>query len=187
VNREIVGAGIQRIKEIIYSDLWFCWMIHLFARWVFLETDKHTSIAGEMMSDRNDWNKAVIEEFRANQGKVKAMGGIPLLLLTTTGAKSGKSRLNPLAYVMDSNHWVVIASKGGAPTNPDWYYNVVANPVVDLEFGTGEHVTARATPISDGVERDRLYAKMVAVNPGFADYERKTTRKIPVVVLERAK
>jgi len=140
-----------------------------------------------VMSDMNDWNKVVIEEFRANHGVVSAMGGMPMVLLTTKGAKSGQSRLNPLAFFMDGDHWVVIASKGGAPTNPDWYYNLLANPVVDMELGSGEHVTVRATPITDGTERDRLYAKMVAINPGFADYERKTTRKIPVFVLERVK
>jgi len=151
----------------------FCWK------------EKCTLLAGEMMSDRNDWNKAVIEEFRANHGVVTKMGGMPLVLLTTKGAKSGQSRINPLAVVMDGDHWVVIASKGGQPSHPDWYRNLVANPTVDVELGTGEHVTARATPIPEGPERDRLYAKMVAINPGFADYERKTTRKIPVVVLER--
>jgi len=137
------------------------------------------------MSSRHNFNDAIIAEFRANHGEVSAPVGKPLLLLTTKGAKSGKSHTNPVAFVKDGDAWVVIASKGGHPSNPDWYYNLVANPIVDVELGSGEHVAARAIPITAGDERDRLYAKMVAINPGFADYERKTTRKIPVVKLER--
>ena len=139
------------------------------------------------MSSNMDFNQTVINEFRTNNGVVTAMGGMPMVLLTTKGAKSGKSRINPLAFFMDGDRWVVIASKGGHPSHPDWYYNLLANPIVDLELAGGEHVTVRATPITEGPERDRLYAKMVSINPGFADYERKTTRKIPVVVLERVK
>lgn len=86
---------------------------------------------------------------------------------------------------MDGDNWVIIASKGGMPSNPDWYYNLLANPVVTLETGSGENFQARATPATDSAERDRLYAKMVAITPGFAEYERKTTRKIPVIRLER--
>ena len=134
------------------------------------------------MSNANEWNKAIIEEFRANEGKV---GGqfvnTPLLLLHTTGAKSGLPRINPVAYLADGNRLVVFASKGGAPTNPDWYYNLVANPEVSVEVGT-EQFKARATVAAEP-ERTRLFDKMAAINPGFAKYQRNTTRLIPVIVL----
>lgn len=134
----------------------------------------------------SDWNKAIIEEFRANGGRVGGhFAGKTLLLLHTTGAKSGQERVNPLACVRDGDRLVVIASKGGAPTNPDWYYNVVANPLVTVEVGT-EQFQAQAT-IAEEPERSRLYSQMVAVMPGFADYERNTTRKIPVVILQPVK
>lgn len=137
------------------------------------------------MSSFKDFNQAIIDEFRANGGVVTAPVGKPLVLLTTTGAKSGKSHLNPVTYLKDGERWVIIASKAGLPSNPDWYYNLLANPVVTLETGSGEVFQAKATPVTDMSERDRLYAKMVEINPGFAEYERKTDRKIPVVVLER--
>lgn len=133
------------------------------------------------MSEFDAWNNKVIEEFRTNGGKVN--GGNSVLLLTTTGAKSGKQRLNPLAYTTDGERLVIIASKGGAPTNPDWYHNVVANPDVTVELGT-ETFEARAT-VTEGAERDDLYAKQAALMPNFAEYQTKTTRKIPVVVLTR--
>jgi deazaflavin-dependent oxidoreductase (nitroreductase family) len=136
---------------------------------------------GGMMNDFETWNRQVIEEFRANNGKVS--GGNSLLLLTTTGAKSGKQRVNPLAYTTDGESLVIIASKGGAPSNPDWYYNVVAHPDVTVEVG-GETFEARATVV-EGAERDRLYAKQAAIMPNFAEYQEKTTRKIPVIVLTR--
>ena len=127
----------------------------------------------------------MIAEFRANGGKVGGQfANTPLILLNTIGAKSGQPRTNPLAYVRDSERIVVIASKGGAPSNPDWYYNVLAHPLVTVELGN-EKFQARATAVTEGPERDRLYAKMVERNPGFADYERNTTRKIPAIALER--
>lgn len=136
------------------------------------------------MSKQNDWNKKVIEEFRANEG---AVGGyfknISLLLLHTTGAKSGKPRLNPVAYMKDGDRYVIIASKGGAPTNPAWYYNIVANPEVSIEVGT-ETFRAWAEVIPEP-ERSELYSKMAAMYPGFAKYERKTDRIIPVIALSR--
>ena len=136
------------------------------------------------MSDANDWNKAIIEEFRANDGKVGGMfADMPLLLLHTTGAKSGLPRINPMAYLVDGNRLVVIASKAGAPTNPDWYHNVVANPDVKVEVGT-EQFQARAT-VAEEPERTQLYEKMATLNPGFAEYQRKTTRIIPVIILTR--
>ena len=137
------------------------------------------------MSNPNDWNQKIIEEFRANEGRVGGMfANTPLLLLHTTGAKSGKARMNPLAYLKDGERYVIIASKGGAPTNPDWYYNVVAQPEVQIEVGT-EQMAARAT-VAEEPERAALYEKMVAKNPGFDEYRRKTTRTIPVIVLTPA-
>ncbi len=137
------------------------------------------------MSNPNSFNQSIIEEFRANNGKVGGpFANTPLLLLTSTGAKSGQPRTNPLAYVTDHGHFVIIASKAGASSNPDWYYNILTNPEVTVEVGT-ETFKARATAVTEDPERARLYAKMVDHNPGFADYERKTTRKIPAVILER--
>jgi len=137
------------------------------------------------MSSQNDWNKGIIDEFRANAGKVGGpFAGATLLLLHTTGAKSGKPHVNPVAYVRDGDRLVIIASKGGAPTHPDWYYNVVAHPLVTVEVGA-EQFKARAA-VAMEPERARLYAKMVAIMPGFADYERKTTRVIPVIILSPA-
>lgn len=138
------------------------------------------------MSGPNDWNKNVIEEFRTKGGKVGGMfEGKPILLLHTTGAKSGQERINPVAYTTDGERLVVIASKGGAPTNPDWYYNLVANPQVTVEVGT-EQFQARASVLAEP-DRTRLYQQMVTVMPGFAEYEKKTTRAIPVIALTRVK
>lgn len=132
----------------------------------------------------NDFNQQIIAEFRANDGKVGGpFAGGTLLLLTTVGAKSGQSRTSPLAYLADGERMIIIASKGGAPTNPDWYHNILANPVVTVEVGT-EQFQARAT-VAAGPERDQLFEKVVAVMPGFGEYQRNTSRQIPVVVLER--
>lgn len=136
------------------------------------------------MSNVNDFNKRTIEEFRANGGKVGGrFANSTLLLLTTTGAKSGRARTNPVAYTTDGDHLIIIASKGGAPTNPDWYYNLKANPDVTVEVGR-EQFPARAV-VAEGSERDRLFSQMAEVMPGFADYQRNTDRQIPVIVLER--
>ena len=136
------------------------------------------------MADMNDWNRQIIEEFHANGGKVGGpFEGATLLLLTTTGAKSGLSRTTPLVYMADGERLVIFASKAGAPTSPDWYYNLVAHPTVTVEVGT-EKFNASATVVS-GEERDRLYAQQAAKAPNFAEYQQKTTRVIPVVVLER--
>jgi deazaflavin-dependent oxidoreductase (nitroreductase family) len=130
----------------------------------------------------SDWNKKIIEEFRANGGKVGGnFEGKPLLLLHTKGAKSGEERVNPVAYTKDADKLVVIASKGGAPTNPDWYYNIVANPMVTVEVGT-EKLQAEAT-LATEPDRSRLYDQMAEVMPGFNDYKVKTTRNIPVIIL----
>jgi deazaflavin-dependent oxidoreductase (nitroreductase family) len=133
----------------------------------------------------NNFNQSIIEEFRANSGKVGGpFEGGTLLLLTSTGAKSGQPRVSPLAYVADGERYVIIASKAGAPTNPDWYHNLLAHPDATIEVGR-EQFQVQATVVEEP-ERSRLYAKMVEKMPGFADYQRKTTRQIPVVVLERA-
>ena len=133
----------------------------------------------------SDFNQAVIDEFRANDGKVGGyFAGANMLLLHTIGAKSGQPRTNPVVYVPDGDRIVVIASKGGDDSNPDWYYNLLANPIVTVELGN-EKFQARAIAVTDEPERSRLYAKMVEHRSGFAEYEQKTTRKIPAVVLER--
>lgn len=132
----------------------------------------------------SDWNKQVIDEFRANDGQVGGyFANMKLLLLHTTGAKSGLPRINPVACVVDGDRYVIAASKGGAPTNPDWYHNLVANPAVSIEVGT-EQFAAQAVVVEEP-ERTRLYAKMATAYPGFAEYEQKTTRTIPVIVLTR--
>ena len=133
----------------------------------------------------SDFNQAVIDEFRANAGHVGGyFAGANMLLLHTIGAKSGRPRTTPLVYVTDGARFVVIASKGGADTNPDWYYNLLAHPMVTVELGS-EQFQARATAVTAEPERSRLYAQMVAHRPGFAEYERKTTRRIPAILLER--
>jgi deazaflavin-dependent oxidoreductase (nitroreductase family) len=138
------------------------------------------------MIEINERNKKIIDEFRANDGKVGGrFEGKTLLLLHTKGAKSGQERINPVAYVRDGERLVIIASKGGAPTNPNWYYNLIANPLVTVEVGQ-ETFQAHAT-VAEEPERTRLYNKMVEVMPGFDDYRRKTTRMIPVIVLTPVK
>ena len=137
------------------------------------------------MTDMTDFNRTVIDEFRANHGMVGGgFAGAPMVLLTTTGAKSGTQHVNPLVGFLDDGTLYVVASKAGAPTNPDWYHNLLANPEVEVEFGD-ERFKATAVPIVSGPERDRLYAVQVAAQPGFADYEKATTRVIPIVELRR--
>jgi deazaflavin-dependent oxidoreductase (nitroreductase family) len=136
------------------------------------------------MSSPNDWNKQIIEEFHANGGKVGGQfAGANLLLLHTRGAKSNQPRINPLAYFKNGDNFVIIASKGGAPSNPDWYYNILAHPEVTLEMGT-ERFNAHAT-VPERQERDRIFANVVKQAPGFGEYQQKTPRIIPVVVLKR--
>ena len=119
------------------------------------------------MSDRNDWNRQTIEAFRANMGQVGGVwGGRPLLLLTTTGAKSGRLRTNPMMYLREGDRLFVFASKGGAPTHPDWYHNLLAHPNVTVELG------------------DQIYARWAEQYPQFRDYQKKTTRIIPVIELD---
>jgi deazaflavin-dependent oxidoreductase (nitroreductase family) len=137
------------------------------------------------MSDMNDFNQGVIEEFRANQGKVGGQfDGAPVVLLTTTGAKSGTQRINPLVAMPDGGTLYVFASKAGAPTNPDWFHNLVAHPDVVVEFGD-DRFDATAKVVT-GAERDRLFAAQVARMPGFGEYEKSAgDRVIPVVELRR--
>lgn len=130
----------------------------------------------------SSWNEQVIEEFRANSGIVGGnFKGMTLLLLHTIGAKSGQPRLNPLATIVDDGRYIIIASKGGAPSHPDWYYNLVANPEVCVEVGT-EKFNVRAEIVSEP-ERTDLYAKVAEVYPRFAEYEQRTDRVIPVIAL----
>ena len=132
----------------------------------------------------SDWNQQIIAEFRANEGKVGGMfANNTLLLLHTTGAKTGKERVNPLVTIEDGDRLIVAASKGGAPTNPDWYYNIVANPQVSVEYGP-EQFQAQAT-ITSEPERTELYDKLASKFAGFAEYKTKTTRVIPIVTLSR--
>ncbi len=138
------------------------------------------------MSEFNDWNRSVIEEFRANHGKLGGpFEGGPMLLLTTTGARTGQKRVNPMMYLQEGDRLFVFASKGGAPTNPDWYHNLVAHPQVTIELG-GETYDAMAAPVG-GAERDRIYAEQSRRYPNFAEYQQKTKRVIPVVELKRAR
>ncbi len=139
------------------------------------------------MSNANEWdkwNEAIIEGFRANDGKVGgSLADKPLVLLHTSGARSGLPRLNPLTYVANGERLVVIASKAGAPNNPDWYYNIIADPEVSVEVGT-KQFQARATIVPEP-ERTKLYELITKVHPINAEYQRKTTRIIPVIVLTR--
>ncbi len=136
-----------------------------------------------MTNNYADWNQSMIDLFRKNGGRNVGQFGDHMLLLTTTGARSGETRVNPLAYTRDGERLVVIASKGGAPTNPAWYHNLVANPVVTVEVGD-EKFKARAMP-AEGAERERLFEAQAAMMPGFKEYQQKTARRLPVIVLER--
>ena len=137
------------------------------------------------MSDTTDFNQTIIDEFRANGGKVGGgFAGAPMVIITTKGAKSGQTRVNPLVCLPKDGTLYVFASKGGAPTNPDWYYNLVAHPEVTVEYGDDTY-TATASEVS-GAERDHLYAEQVTRFPAFGDYEKQTTRKIPVIALTRS-
>lgn len=135
------------------------------------------------MLKMNDWNRRTIQEFRENKGKVGGnWEGRPLLLLTTTGAKSGQGHTNPVMYMRKGDRLYIFASKAGAPSNPDWYHNLLAHPGVTVELGN-EKFTAIAKPVT-GEERDSIYAKWAEMYPQFREYQDKTTRKIPVIELE---
>ncbi len=132
----------------------------------------------------NDWNRKIIEEFRSSGGRVGGQfEGAPILLLTTTGARSGRAHTSPMMYLAEGDRTFVFASKAGAPTNPDWYHNLKANPSVTVEIGN-ETLSARAEEVV-GPDRDRIYAQQSERYPGFAEYQEQTTRTIPVVELVR--
>ena len=135
------------------------------------------------MATTTDWNQKIIAEFRANGGRVARFGHQPLLLLHHRGARSGIERVNPLAYQELEKGYAVFASKGGAPTNPDWYHNLRANPRVRVEVGT--HMIGVVARVPDSEERERIWEKQKRLNPAFAEYEGKTARTIPVLILER--
>lgn len=136
------------------------------------------------MSTWNERNQKIIEEFRANEGKVGGFfEGRTLLLLHTTGAKSGKERVTPVVTKEDGDRLVIVASKGGAPTHPDWYHNLVANPEVGIEYGT-EEFQAEAAAASEP-ERSELYDAFASDMPAFSEYEKQADRVIPVVTLTR--
>lgn len=136
------------------------------------------------MADNDDWNAGVVTEFRANGGVVGGdFEGMPLLILHTTGARSGKASVQPLLYRTVGDSFAIFASRGGAPKHPGWYHNLVANPAVSIEVGADTiAVTAR---VAQGVERGDIWSRQKADFTFFADYEKKTSRTIPVIVLER--
>jgi deazaflavin-dependent oxidoreductase (nitroreductase family) len=132
----------------------------------------------------SDFNAAIIDEFRANGGKVGGQfEGAPMVLLHTIGARSGEERVNPLVYQPAGDDLAIFASKGGAPTHPDWYHNLLAHPDVTVELGP-DTVPVRAR-LAEGAERDRIWSRQKEIMPGFAGYEANTSRVIPVVILER--
>jgi len=134
-----------------------------------------------------NWNDATIQEFHSKAGKGVGPFGDQLILLTTVGARSGNERTTPVMYHRDGERYIVVASKGGAPDNPAWYDNLKANPVARVEVGTelGTETFEVRAHEAEGEERDRLYAERVAIAPGFGEYVQMTSRKIPVMILER--
>jgi deazaflavin-dependent oxidoreductase (nitroreductase family) len=134
---------------------------------------------------RSAWNHGLIDDYRANGRPTSGpFVGRQVLLLTTRGARSGEDRTSPLAWTRDGDRIVVVASMGGAPTHPHWYTNLRAHPIVTVELN-GETFPARATIVDDPAERRRLYDQHAELHPSFTEYERKTTREIPVIALER--
>lgn len=144
---------------------------------------RHDTLAEEAMSgSSSDWNTQIIDEFRKNHGKVGGpFKGAPLLLINHTGARTGKSRTNPVMYLKDGHRYLVFASKGGADTSPDWYHNLKAHPNVKIEVGD-EAIDVRVEEIT-GAEHDRLYARQASLYPQFAQYQQNTKRIIPVMAL----
>ena len=135
-----------------------------------------------------NWNAAIIDEFHAKGGRGVGQFGDRLLLLTTKGARSGEERVSPVMFHRDGDRFVIIASKGGAPDNPAWYHNLVAHPEAEIEVGSEagiETIPIRAHQ-AEGAERERIYAERVAIAPGFGEYQERTPRRIPVMILERA-
>ena len=140
-----------------------------------------------MSNSFNDFNTALISDLRANGGRASSgpFKGGDVLILTTTGAKTGAPRENPLAFSKDDGNYVVVASKGGAPSHPAWYHNLRANPIVKVE-ALGETFKARATVVDGEEDYERLYREHARKMPGFNEYRQRTSRRIPVIVLERA-
>lgn len=138
-----------------------------------------------MSNDYDDFNRALIDDLRANGGKASGgpFKGGRLLILTTKGARSGELREHPLAYSEDEGQHVIVASKGGAPTHPAWYHNLRKHPIVTVEVD-GEKFQAKASVVEDDERYERLYAQHAALMPGFNEYRKKTSRRIPVIVLE---
>lgn len=135
--------------------------------------------------DVNDWNRKVIDEFRANEGKVGGpFAGAPMILVHHFGAKSGVERVSPMVYFPDGERLLIVASAAGSPKNPDWYHNLKAHPEVTVEVGT-ETIPVVVEELPPA-ERDEKWAEITAVAPGFAEYQEKTSRTIPVLALTRA-
>lgn len=136
-------------------------------------------------ADWGDWNAKVIEEFRANEGRVGGrFAGATMILIHHVGARTGTPRVSPLAYFQDGDQMIIVASKGGAPTNPDWYHNLKAHPRIDVEVGTE---TFRVDVVElTGADREEMWTRIVAKAPSFGDYQRKTSRTIPLLALTRA-
>jgi deazaflavin-dependent oxidoreductase (nitroreductase family) len=138
------------------------------------------------MSETSEFNERNIKEFRVNHGRVGGgFKGAPLVLLHTTGARTGELRVNPMMYLQDGDRYLVFASKAGVDTNPDWYYNLKAHPEIQIEIGD-ETLEVHAEEIY-GPERDTLFECQAALFPGFAGYQRQTSRTIPVVALSKSK
>lgn len=137
-------------------------------------------------TDFNAFNDGIVDEFRANHGVVGGpFAGAPMILVTHKGAKSGIERTSPLVYTQDGDRVVIIASMGGAPTHPAWFHNIKANPQVRIEVGD-ESYTANAEILTEGAERQRLFDQQAALMPNFKEYQEKTDRVIPVIVLTKA-
>lgn len=134
------------------------------------------------------WNQKTIDEWHAKKGRGVGMWGDHVLLMTATGAKSGEKIITPLVFGRDGDHYVIVASKGGAPTNPTWFNNLRKNPEVEVEAPTDqgtEKFKARAHVVEDRAERDRLFKEMTKIWPSYADYEKRTERLIPILLLQR--
>jgi deazaflavin-dependent oxidoreductase (nitroreductase family) len=142
---------------------------------------------GERRVAMLSWNEAIIHEFHAKDGKGVGEFGDQLMLLITTGARSGEERTTPVMYHRDGERYVVVASKAGAPDNPGWYHNLKAHPVARVEVGTasGTETFEVSAHEAEGEERDRIWADRIDIAPGLLDYQRKTSRRIPVMILER--
>ena len=176
----------MRVRVLVLGLSFFGQAVYEDSNWNYLtmEFDSDVAYADQKAGVHINSNNPDLRSFRANGGKVgPPFEGAPMMLLTTTGARSGQQRTTPLVHTRDGEDIVVLASKAGAPSHPAWYHNLVANPEVTVELGT-EKFAARAR-VATGDERERLYAAQAKLMPNFAEYQQKTTRQIPVVVLKR--